>query len=67
MGNIAPTIIQTGTQEEVYEATRKVIEQGRKCPGGFMLGPGCEMPPRAPADNVWAIMQAVSDFGWYEW
>lgn len=66
MGNIAPTIIQTGTQEEVYEATRKVIEQGRKCPGGFMLGPGCEMPPRAPADNVWAIMQAVSDFGWYE-
>ena len=66
MGNINPAVLQTGTPEEVYELTRKVIEKGKRCPGGFMLAPGCEMPPMAPEENVWAMMQAVSDFGWYE-
>jgi uroporphyrinogen decarboxylase len=66
MGNIEPVVIQTGTPEKVYELTKNVIEKGKKCPGGFMLAPGCEMPPLAPEENVWAIMQAVSDFGWYE-
>ena len=66
MGNIEPAIIQTGTQEEVYEATRVCIEKGKKHPGGFILAPGCELPPMAPEENVWAMMQAVSDYGWYE-
>jgi len=66
MGNINPSILQSGTPEDVYEVTKEVIEKGKKCPGGFMLGPGCEMPPRAPVENILAMMQAVSDFGWYE-
>jgi uroporphyrinogen decarboxylase len=66
MGNLEPALIQTKTPEEVYELTRNVIEKGRNCPGGFMMAPGCEMPPAAPEENVWAMMQAVSDFGWYE-
>ena len=28
MGNINPAVLQTGTPEEVYELTRKVIEKG---------------------------------------
>jgi len=66
MGNIEPAIIQTGTPDEVYELTRAVIDKGRRCPGGFILAPGCELPPRSPVDNIWAIMQAVSDYGWYD-
>ena len=66
IGNIEPAIIQTGTPEEVYEVTRVAIEKGKKCPGGFILGPGCELPPKSPEENLWAIMQALSDFGWYE-
>jgi uroporphyrinogen decarboxylase len=65
MGNIEPAVIQTGSPEEVYSLTKKVIEKGKKC-SGFILAPGCSMPPKAPEDNVWAIMQAVNDFGWYE-
>jgi len=65
MGNVEPAYIQVGTPEQVYELTRKCIEKGRKHPGGFILAPGCELPPRSPADNVWAMMQAVSDHGWY--
>jgi len=66
MGNIEPAFIQTATPEEVYQVTRRVIDKGKKCLGGFMLAPGCELPPRTPEENLWAMMQAVSDFGWYE-
>jgi uroporphyrinogen decarboxylase len=65
LGNLEPAIIQTQTPEGVYEASRKVIEKGKECPGGFMFSPGCEMPPMAPAENVMAITRAVNDFGWY--
>lgn len=64
-GNVEPAVIQTGTPEEVYELTQKTIEKGKKCPGGFMLAPGCELPPKSPDENLWAMMQAVSD-GCYE-
>jgi len=66
MGNVEPAIILTGTQEQIYEATRVCIEKGKKHPGGFMLSAGCEFPPGAPEENMWAMVQAVSDFGWYE-
>jgi uroporphyrinogen decarboxylase len=66
MGNINPSVLQTGTPDDVYELAKESIEKGKKCPGGFMLGPGCEMPPRTPEKNILAMMQAVSDFGWYE-
>jgi uroporphyrinogen decarboxylase len=66
MGNIDPAIIQLGAPQEVYEQSKLCIEKGRKHPGGFILSPGCELPPMSPEENVWAVMQAVSDFGWYE-
>jgi uroporphyrinogen decarboxylase len=65
-GNIDPTVIQTGTQEKVYERSRDAIQKGMKAPGGFILGPGCGLPPRAPPINVFAMTRAVNDFGWYE-
>ena len=66
MGNIEPAGIMSKSPEAIYQATQAVIAKGRKCPGGFMLAPGCEMAPKTPEDNVWAMMQTVSDFGWYE-
>ena len=66
MGNIEPALIQTGTPDRIYEAARVCIIKGRKHLGGFILSPGCELPPLAPEPNVWAIIQAVSDYGWYE-
>jgi uroporphyrinogen decarboxylase len=66
MGNVEPAIIQTGNQEQIYEATKICINKGRKHPGGYILTPGCELPPMSPEENVWAMMQAVSDYGWYE-
>jgi len=42
------------------------VSQQKRCSGGCMLAPGCELLPRTPEENVWAMMQAVSDFGWYK-
>jgi uroporphyrinogen decarboxylase len=66
MGNLETAIIQTGTPQQVYEATRKVVEQGKKLPTGYIFAPGCELPPKAPIENIKAMTQAVNDFGWYE-
>jgi uroporphyrinogen decarboxylase len=66
LGNLEPAIIQVKTPDEVYEAARQVIEEGKKIPGGYIFSPGCELPPRAPVENIRAITRALNDFGWYE-
>jgi uroporphyrinogen decarboxylase len=65
VGNLDPVIIQVGKPEAVYEATGDVVRKGKKLSGGFMFGPGCELPPMTPVENVRAMTQAVNDFGWY--
>ena len=66
MGNLNPSIIQSRTAGEVYEATKEIVEKGKKLSGGFIFSPGCEMPPKAPLENVKMMTKAVEDFGWYE-
>lgn len=65
IGNLNPAIVQTGTPEEVYEQTRKVVEAGMKLEGGYIFSTGCDLPPRAPVENVVMMTKAVNDFGWY--
>ena len=66
LGNIEPAILQFGTPRKVYDLCQTAIEKGKKAPGGFILGPGCTLPPLAPPVNVFAMAKAVNDFGWYE-
>ena len=65
-GNLEPAIIQTKTADEVYEATRDLVERGKKLKNGFIFSQGCELPPMAPQENVKAMQQAVEDFGYYD-
>jgi len=65
VGNIEPALFQTAKPQQVYDLCRITIEKGKKIPGGFILAPGCGMPPRAPSYNVWMMTKAVNDFGWY--
>jgi uroporphyrinogen decarboxylase len=64
-GNLDPALVQTGTPQEVYEHTRKVVEAGKKIEGGYIFSTGCDLPPRAPVENVRMMTKAVNDFGWY--
>ncbi|MBI2851989.1 MAG: hypothetical protein HYX84_02635, partial [Chloroflexi bacterium] len=65
-GNLETTVIQCGTPGEVYDEARKVIEQGKRLPAGFILRPACQIPPLAPVENLHAITRALNDFGWYD-
>ncbi len=65
VGNLDTSIIQIGTPEQVYKATKITLEKGKKLDGGFILAPGCDLPPMAPVENVKAITRAANDFGWY--
>ena len=66
LGNLEPAIVQTGTPEEVYEATRRVVEEGMSLPNGYIFSTGCDLPPRSPVENVRMMTKAVNDFGWYK-
>jgi len=65
-GNVEPAVIQAGTHEQVYELCRQAIEKAKYAPRGFMLMPGCALPPAAPPYNVFMLRKAVNDFGWYD-
>lgn len=65
-GNLNPQIIAKGTPQEVYEGSKKVIEEGKKyCPGRFVFMSGCEIPSITPPYNIYMMQKAVEDFGWY--
>ena len=66
LGNLEPAKLQVETPEEIYEASRDLIERGKKIAGGFIYSPGCGMPPMAPIENMMAMTRAVNDFGWYD-
>lgn len=65
-GNVEPAVIQVGTPRQVYDLAKTAILKGRKAAGGFVLSAGCELPPRLPPANLYAMTKAVNDFGWYE-
>jgi uroporphyrinogen decarboxylase len=65
-GNLEPAILRVGTPEQVYEATRKLVLQGKEIPSGYIFSCGCEMAPNTPPYNAWVMTKAVNDFGWYE-
>lgn len=64
-GNIEPSLIQTGTPREIYEACRTAIEAGKRTPRGYALMEGCEVPVNTPPYNYYIIRKAVYDFGAY--
>jgi len=64
-GNLNTSLLQTGTPQQVYEAARSCIERGKEAPCGFMLSPGCGLPPNTPPYNVYMMRKAIDDFGWY--
>jgi len=65
-GNVEPAVIQSGTPQQVYELSKQAIEKAKYAPRGFILMPGCELPPMAPPYNVYMMKKAINDFGWYE-
>jgi uroporphyrinogen decarboxylase len=64
-GNIRPSVLQTGTPEQIRRMCKEVIETAKHYPRGFILMPGCEMPVNTPPSNVRAMMESVREYGRY--
>ena len=65
-GNVSTTALGNGTYDEVYEDSKRSIQEGKDLPGGFILMAACELPVLTPALNVHAMVQASRDFGRYD-
>ena len=65
LGNMQPSIMQTGSPDEVYKQVGKIIQKGKTLENGFVFSMGCQFPPRAKMENVKAMNHAVDDYGWY--
>ena len=57
-----PNLLQIDTPLGVYSRCREIIREGSRCPGGFVLAPGCGIPATAPPVNVYALTRAARDF-----
>mgnify|MGYP001273007841 CR=1 FL=1 len=65
LGNIDPPSFMMKSHDEVIQLARQDIEKGKNSPRGYILGIGCEMPPRAPPANVYALIKAAREYGKY--
>jgi uroporphyrinogen decarboxylase len=64
MGNVRPAgTLLKGRPEDVLREVRELCDIGRKCPAGFILASGCEVPIASPAENIDAMMSGVREYG----
>ena len=62
-GGVPPTLLQTGSPQDVEEHCKKLIEIVGKN-GGFILGPGSAIDYAKP-ENIKAMIDAANKYGWY--
>jgi len=61
-GNVDPvSVMNDGTPEYVEEVSKKCIEVAAEG-GGFVLCPGCDIPPSVPLENIKAFIKASRKF-----
>jgi uroporphyrinogen decarboxylase len=61
-GNVEPAVIHLGPAHEVYRLSRDALEKGQKAPCGFILMPGCGVPPDAPPYHLYMLKKALTDW-----
>lgn len=65
-GNVDPQIIAKGSPEQVLNACRETIEQGKRyCKDRYVFMGGCELSPSTPPYNIYLMQKARDEFGWY--
>ncbi|MFW2369113.1 MAG: uroporphyrinogen decarboxylase family protein [Desulforhopalus sp.] len=60
-GNIEPALIHLGPAREVYRLSCEALEKGQNGSRGFILMPGCGIPPNTPPYNLFMLKKALAD------
>ncbi len=61
-GNVAPPVIHMGPADEVYRLAQEALEKGKNAPRGFILMPGCGIPPTVPPYHLYMLCKAHMDW-----
>jgi uroporphyrinogen decarboxylase len=61
MGNVSTTLAAFGSQEEIGEATKEVIEKAGK-EGHLLVSGGCMFGENCPPENVRAMVKAAREY-----
>ena len=61
-GNIEPAVIHLGQPDEVYRLGMAALKQGCRAQRGYILMPGCGLPPDVPPQNLLMLKKAAADF-----
>jgi MtaA/CmuA family methyltransferase len=65
LGPIDPNLVMAhGTPDLVEEKCKEAIEIMAP-DGGFILGPGCALPPETPPENIHAMVESAQKYGLY--
>ena len=60
-GNMDPfSVIQSMTPEEIYKTCSELADIAG-LEGGYVMMPGCDLPPAAPLENIQAMAKAAHD------
>ena len=64
LGGPNVALLQSGTPQQCFEETRRILQSGI-CEGGrFTLREGNNLPPRCPLENLQAVYAACLECGW---
>ncbi|MHA1793484.1 MAG: uroporphyrinogen decarboxylase family protein [Promethearchaeota archaeon] len=64
MGNLSPALTTSGSPDQVYKETVKLIKACGQ-DGGYIVATGCEPPANVPISNYHAMKKAILDHGYY--
>jgi uroporphyrinogen decarboxylase len=65
MGNVDPPSMLLKSFDDCLQLAKQDIEKGKHSPKGYILGVGCELPPKASPANVYALIKAAREYGRY--
>lgn len=65
IGNFDTSAIAFSSSQEIKDKVRNMVKQGIMSEKGYIAATGCEVPIRAPVENVKAFIEAAEEVGWY--
>jgi len=65
IGNFDTSKIGFGSTDEITKQVKEMVRIGLQTEKGYIAATGCEVPIRAPIENVKAFIAAAKEVGWY--
>ncbi len=65
IGNFDTSMIAFSSAREIKDNVKNMVKQGIMSKKGYIAATGCEVPIRAPVENVKSFIKAAEEVGWY--